>query len=179
MEKEAREDFLKLFLRHERAVFAYIHSMIPSRADAEDVLQEVSVTLFEKFDDFEPGTDFRAWAFRVAYFKVMQARQRYARSKLVFDDDIVAAVAAAAEELGGDHDQRHAALEGCLKKLNERDRRMVLARYERGSNVGRAAAMAGRSMHAAYKALARIKVVLRDCVEAEMVRLKAAGGDEG
>ncbi|MDG2124126.1 MAG: sigma factor, partial [Verrucomicrobiales bacterium] len=107
MEREVREDFLKLFLRHERAVFAYIHSMIPSRADAEDVLQEVSLTLFEKFGDFEMGTDFRAWAFRVAYFKVMQARQRYARSKLVFDDAIVAAVAAVAEEFGGEHDRRH------------------------------------------------------------------------
>jgi RNA polymerase sigma-70 factor (ECF subfamily) len=58
----------------------------------------------------------------------------------------------------------HTALSSCLQKLNERDRRMILTRYERGSGVERAALVSGRSIQACYKALMRIKQVLHDCV---------------
>jgi len=162
------KEFLKLLLQHRQAIFAYILALVPSRVDAEDILQEATVTMFEKFADFELGTDFRAWAFRVAYWKVRQARQKFARGKLVFDDDVMASVASTVEELQDEVDIRHRMLGKCLKKLGERDRRMVLVRYESGSSAARAAGIAGRSIQAAYKSLSRIKQLLRDCVEQEI-----------
>jgi RNA polymerase sigma-70 factor (ECF subfamily) len=41
---------------------------------------------------------------------------------------------------------------------------MVLTRYEPGANVEVAARRAGRTLEAAYKALARIRKLLLDCV---------------
>lgn len=67
-----------------------------------------------------------------------------------------------------------AALAQCLTKLNDRDRRMILTRYERGSGVERAAVISGRSLQAAYKALMRIKQVLHDCVLNTMAKEEAA-----
>jgi len=65
-------------------------------------------------------------------------------------------------------DIRHNALSRCLHKLNERDRRMVLVRYESGHNVKAAAQACGRTIQGAYKALNRIRKTLHDCVSLEV-----------
>jgi len=59
-------------------------------------------------------------------------------------------------------------LSRCLQKLNERDRRMVLVRYESGHNVKAAAQACGRTIQGAYKALTRIRKNLYDCVNLEV-----------
>ncbi|TLD71279.1 sigma-70 family RNA polymerase sigma factor [Phragmitibacter flavus] len=153
-----------LLMRHERQVFAYIYTLVPNRHDAEDILQETSLTIYDKFAEFEQGTDFLSWAMRIAWWKVRAARQKYARSKVVFNDEVLEAIAATAVEMRQEMSPMQEALTGCLSKLNERDRRFILTRYERESGVERAAEMSGRSMQAAYKALMRLKQVLHDCV---------------
>lgn len=174
--EDSRAELLGLLTRNQRKIFAYIYTLVPNRADAEDILQETSVTIFEKFDDFELGTDFVAWANRIAWWKVKSAQQKFARSKVVFNEEVMEAVVATAGEMQTEMSDRHEALGSCLKKLNERDRRMVLTRYESGSGVERAAAQAGRSRQAAYKALGRIRQLLLDCVTNEVDRLTSAEG---
>jgi RNA polymerase sigma-70 factor (ECF subfamily) len=151
-------------MRHERQIFAYIYTLLPNRHDAEDILQETCLTIYDKFAEFVPGTDFLAWAMRIAWWKVRAARQKFARSKVVFSDEVMEAVAHTAEEMVEETAAMHTALSSCLQKLNERDRRMILTRYEREGGVERAALVSGRSLQAAYKALMRIKQVLHDCV---------------
>jgi RNA polymerase sigma-70 factor (ECF subfamily) len=153
-----------LLMRHERQIFAYIYTLLPNRHDAEDILQETCLTIYDKFAEFTQGTDFLAWAMRIAWWKVRAARQKFARSKVLFSDEVMEAVAHTAEEMVEETTAMHTALSSCLQKLNERDRRMILTRYERGSGVERAAVVSGRSLQAAYKALMRIKQVLHDCV---------------
>ena len=46
--------FLPLFLKNERRLYAYILTLLPRRADADDVLQETSLVLWDKFDETEP-----------------------------------------------------------------------------------------------------------------------------
>ena len=162
-----------LLMRHERQIFAYIYTLVPHRHDAEDILQETCLTIYDKFQEFTPGTDFLAWAMRIAWWKVRQARQKYARSKVVFNDEVLEAVAHTAETMQEETSAMQICLAQCLQKLNERDRRMILTRYERGSGVERAAMVSGRSLQAAYKALMRIKQVLHDCVTNSMSKEEA------
>jgi RNA polymerase sigma-70 factor (ECF subfamily) len=163
-----------LLMRHERQIFAYIYTLVPHRHDAEDILQETCLTIYDKFGDFTPGTDFLAWAMRIAWWKVRQARQKFARSKVVFNDELLEAVAHTAQTMQEETSQIQICLAQCLQKLNERDRRMILTRYERGSGVERAALVSGRSLQAAYKALMRIKQVLHDCVLNSMAKEEVA-----
>lgn len=174
--KDKRAELVGLLTRNQRKIFAYIYTLVPHRPDAEDILQETSVTIYEKFDEFELGTDFVAWANRIAWWKVKQAQQKFARSKVVFDENVMEAVAATAGTMQAEMSDRHEALGSCLKKLNERDRRMVLTRYESGSGVERAAAQAGRSLQAAYKALGRIRQLLLDCVTNEVEGIRSQEG---
>lgn len=173
---DKRAELVGLLTRNQRKIFAYIFTLVPNRADAEDILQETSVTVYEKFDEFELGSDFVAWANRIAWWKIKQAQQKFARSKVIFNNEVMEAVAATTVEMQEEMSDRHTALATCLTKLNERDRRMVLTRYESGSGVERAAAQAGRSLQAAYKALGRIRQLLLDCVTNEVEQTGRAEG---
>jgi RNA polymerase sigma-70 factor (ECF subfamily) len=61
-------DFVTLWSHHARRVHAYILTLVHNVADADDLLQETGATLWEKYHEFEPGTDFGAWAARTTYY---------------------------------------------------------------------------------------------------------------
>lgn len=171
-ETEKRKQLVLLMTRHQRQIFSYIYALVPDRHDAEDILQETSLVICEKFDDFTLGTDFVAWAQQIAWWRVRRSRQKFARSKVVFDDEVLEAVVGTAAELGPELDLRHEALAHCLEKLHPRDRDLVLTRYAPDGGVGEAAKRSGRSLEAAYKALSRLRKLLMDCVTQRL----AAGG---
>src|SRR5215813_12615297 len=88
-ETEGRKRLIALMTRHQRQIFSYIYVLVPNRSDAEDLLQETSLVICEKFHEFREGTDFVAWACQIAYWRVRYSRQKFARSKVVFDQEIV------------------------------------------------------------------------------------------
>jgi RNA polymerase sigma-70 factor (ECF subfamily) len=171
-ETESRKRLMALMTRHQRRIFSYIYTLVPNRHDAEDLLQETSLVVCEKFSEFQDGTDFAAWACQIAYWRVRYSRQKFARSKVLFDQTVVDAVSETAGTMVKETDARHEALAQCLQKLYPRDRELVLTRYEPGCGVEEAAVRSGRSLPAAYKALTRIRKVLHDCVTHQV----AAGG---
>ena len=163
-ETDSRKRLVALMTKHQRRIFCYIYTLVPNRYDAEDLLQETSVVICEKFDSFKEGTDFAAWACQIAYWRIRYSRQKFARSKVVFNQEILDAVANTAGMMVEEMDVRHEALAQCLQKLHARDRELILTRYEPGCGVPEAAKRTGRSMDAAYKALARLRKLLFDCV---------------
>ena len=165
---DSQKHLMALMTRHQRQIFAYIYTLVPRRHDAEDLLQETSVVICEKFSEFAPGTDFVAWACQIAYWRIRYSRQKFARSKVVFDQTVLDAVAQTAASLAPELDARHEALAVCLQKLNPRERDFVLTRYEPGAGVEEAARRSGRSLDAAYKALTRIRKLLFDCVSHQL-----------
>src|SRR5215218_4581328 len=171
-EAESRKQLVALMTRHQRQIFSYIYVLVPNRADADDLLQETSLVICEKFHEFTPGTDFVAWACQIAYWRVRYSRQKFARSKIVFDQDIVDVVAQTASGMTDELDERHEALGRCLQRLHPRDRELLIARYEPGGTVDEAARRSGRTLKTAYKALARLRKLLLDCVS---TRLAAEG----
>ena len=163
-ETENRKRLMALMTRHQRQIFSYIYALVPDRHDAEDLLQETSLVICEKFNDFQEGTDFVAWACQIAYWRIRYSRQKFARSKVVFDQEIVDAVAHTASSMVEELDDRHVALGNCLQKLHPRDRELLLTRYEPGCGVEEAAKRSGRTLTTAYKALMRLRKLLLDCV---------------
>jgi RNA polymerase sigma-70 factor, ECF subfamily len=173
-ETESRKRLMALMTRHQRQIFSYIYALVPNRSDAEDLLQETSLVICEKFHEFEDGTDFVAWGCQIAYWRVRYSRQKYARSKVVFDQEIVDVLAQTASSMADELDDRHEALARCLQKLHPRDRELLLARYEPGGGVEEAAKRSRRTLKAAYKALTRLRKLLLDCVSTRLASEGAA-----
>src|SRR5712671_3079750 len=117
-ETESRKRLMMLMTQHQRRIFGYIYTLVPNRHDAEDLLQETSLVICEKFDEFQAGTDFVAWACQIAYWRVRYARQKFARSKVIFQQELVDALAQTAAAMLPEMDERHEALAVCLQKLH-------------------------------------------------------------
>ena len=157
--------FLSRFLKAERRIFAYILTLLPHRADAEDVLQEVSVIMWEKFDEHDPPGDFVAWGCRIAYFRIRDHRRWRRRQRVVFSESMLERVA---DTLAGSRplqlDERREALAHCLQKLGRPDRDLLAERLKEGASTRSAAESVGRSVDVVYKAMARIRKALHDCI---------------
>jgi len=66
MHSRSVPQFVKLFMRHQNQIYAYILTYVPHAADADDIMQEAATVAWEKFGAFQPGTDFALWVKRIA-----------------------------------------------------------------------------------------------------------------
>ncbi len=169
-EQQRGADFMRLFLAHERRIYGLILSLIPQWSDADDVMQECTSVLWRKFDEFEPGTNFAAWAFKIARFQVLAFRKRQRRDGAQLSDEIIEQLADRLVASADQADPRRDALENCLQRLNETDRALVQLRYTPGANTKSVASQVARSTDAVYKALNRIHGQLLDCVQLRIAK---------
>lgn len=164
--------FLRMFLQNERRLYAYILTLLPHRADADDVLQETSLVMWDKFDANAPPTEFLAWGRRVAYNKVLdfykKTQRTRARLSQVFLDRLSESAATQTEVL--QLDDRREALAWCLEKLPERDRDLLTRRFADGATTQSTSEQLGRSVEAVYKALAKLRQTLFNCVQKTLAR---------
>lgn len=164
--------FLRLFLQNERRLYAYVRTLLPHRADADDVLQEASLVMWDKFDPDRPPDDFTAWGCRIAYFKVLDFYKKGHRCKVRFSQALLERVAETAVEQAGtlQLDARRDALAGCIEKLSPRDRDLLARRYTPGATTQSTSKEVGRSVEAVYKALARVRHALFECAQRTLAR---------
>jgi len=165
--------FVTLLARHEARLHGYILTLLPHWADAEEVLQEVNLIMWEKFDQYEPGTNFFAWGCQIARYEVMRARRRRDRDHVRFSDATLDTLADETESMQDELVDRSQALLECMTKLPDRDRNLIELRYAEGATTLSVAEATGRSTDAVYKALARIRRTLHDCIQ----RALGIGGD--
>ena len=59
------EEFTRLLLENQKRIWGLVLSLVPRGSDADDVMQETCAVLWRKFDQFEAGTNFGAWALRI------------------------------------------------------------------------------------------------------------------
>ncbi|WP_197442912.1 sigma factor [Lignipirellula cremea] len=65
--------------RQSAAVAAVRQVAAPGDAAAQDVAQQTSARIWEKRADFQPGAHFKAWAFSIARFEVLNYRKQQVR----------------------------------------------------------------------------------------------------
>ena len=164
-------EFVRLWTQFHRDVERYVYSMVPRSADAAEVVQVVSVKLWEKWENYDQERPFLPWAMRFAYLEILKWRQRLAREKLVFSDELLEQLHSTHEELDPLMEVRRGILGQCLEKLNEEDQKLVRLRYAgRHGAIKEEAERTGKKMHKLYYALERIRVALLNCIELNLKR---------
>ena len=161
----AQQRFLSLFLRSEREIFRYVAALVPNVADAEDIVQQTALALWEKFDSYDPNQPFTPWACRFALNKARQWIERRQRWQALLEGGLVEELARRREELRPELEVRLKYLEGCLGKLPEEQRTLVEGYYYRRAEVEKLAESSGRTAAATYKMLQRIRQALQACIE--------------
>lgn len=162
--------FVRLLGQNQRRIFLYVMALVPSWNDAEEIVQETNLVLWREFAQFQLGTNFAAWACKVAFHQVLAWRKRKQRDRLKFSDSFLEAVAEETSAIGDLLEERSQLLSGCVDKLPPAQRDLLRLRYSEGLSIEAIAAQVDRSMEAVYRALSRIRQSVHQCVTQTLAR---------
>jgi RNA polymerase sigma-70 factor, ECF subfamily len=161
-------EFVALYRACEVWLYSYLLSLLHRPGDAEEVLQQTAQVCWEKFDQYRPGTEFRAWACRIAHFKALKYRAERNQRPATFSDLFIESIDEEAVVMADVLDARLAYLDDCVKRLPVADRKLLRMRYAAGATTKSVAAALGRSVHMVYRSLARVHETLFRCIDLAM-----------
>lgn len=167
------DEFLTHFARDRERLFAYVFSLLPHSADAEDVFQRCSMLLWKKFDQFDRDRSFLSWACGVAFYEVRNFLRSASRDRLQFDDELMDQIAQRREANLAHTDRRLDALQSCLQALGATDRELMRAAYEQGASLAEYAEATGKAVQTVYNRVSLLRRQLLECVQRKL----AVGGN--
>ena len=156
--------FLHLFMKNQKSIYAFILAMICNCPDADDIMQETVTLMWDRFDEFDSGTNFGAWGTKIARFKVLNYYRNKKKQAGQFSEAMLETIAGCALDKLGETENRLAALQRCINKLSNRDRDLIKARYEQNLAIKDIAVRVKRPIGGIYKAMARIHDALHRCI---------------
>ncbi|MCD6052235.1 MAG: polymerase sigma factor [Verrucomicrobia bacterium] len=167
---EPSERFITLLNATHGRLLGFLRVMLGNSADAEDVLQRASLTMWRKFGEFDQTLDFFAWASSFAFYEAKNFQRVAARSKLHFDDELMARLA---EERMVDlelKDARFEAMERCVEELDATSRDLVREFYLNDMQVEALAQRSGRAPQTLYNKLSILRRLLSECVRRKLAQ---------
>jgi RNA polymerase sigma-70 factor (ECF subfamily) len=164
--------FLKHFLQHQSLLKAYLLTVTRNPADADDLLQEVSNILWEKFDEYDPKRPFRAWALGVARYEALEWRRRQARSSRLLSPEAIDALTEVAIDASPEPDGFQATLRECVDQLTPDWSRIVRLTYQESLSIKEVAEWIDRSVAAVEMILVRARRALKACVERKVAEAR-------
>ena len=162
--ENSQDQFVQHLTSCQPRLYAYILSLLPNLDDANDVLQETNLVIWHRSEEFIEGTNFLAWAFKIARYKVLAHFRDRHRDRHVFDDELFARLADEAEHRVADRTSQARLLRGCMKELPPFHRELIRQRYAKNGSVQEMAQRLGRSAAVISVTLSRIRHRLMECV---------------
>ena len=164
-------EFAELLGKHQSHLFSYIFSLLHNRHDTEDLFQQASLIWWAKFDEFQPGTNFAAWACRIAQFELLKFYKRKNRTQVLWGAELQAQLAdVAANSSARPMGDRIDALGYCIARLSAADRALLGEVYEEELSMGEVAARRGRPLRSIYNSLGRIRDMLHECIRRRLMQ---------
>ena len=95
-------EFAEYLGRDQARLYGYIHSLVRDVHDADDLFQQTTLILWNKFDDYDRSRSFLSWACGVARLEVCNFLRSRGRQRLYFSDDLNLLLAEAQDEMTHD-----------------------------------------------------------------------------
>ena len=87
---EAREaEFVRLLTKHQPDIYLYLRSLTLAPEEVSDILQDTNLVLWENRGQFQMGTNFRAWAFQIVRYKLLQKQVQRRRGGVCFSEALM------------------------------------------------------------------------------------------
>jgi RNA polymerase sigma-70 factor (ECF subfamily) len=160
--------FFELFMNCQKSLYAYILSSVHHYADANDLFQETATVLWQKFHEFDLGTNFQAWGISIAKNLIKSHFNKHRRSRLQFDDNLAKKIENETVAKLSNYDSRMESLKKCFEKLSDSNRQLIKLRYEEGLTIKLIASRFGKPLQGMYKYMARLQNALLECIEKTM-----------
>ena len=156
--------FIEALTKNQPALEAFCYANTAIRQDGQEVYQAACVKLWQKASDWDPETNFLPWAFTVARFTILSHYRDKKRDRLVFDEDVLEAMATDTERAASAYEDRKEALADCMKKISEKQLRLLNGHYVKSRTLREIAASDERSLSAVKMNLTRLRQSLRSCI---------------
>jgi RNA polymerase sigma-70 factor (ECF subfamily) len=160
-----QDEFVELMAEYQGRLYGYILSLTGNPNSSNDILQETNMVLWRKSSEFEVGTNFKAWSFRIANFQVMAFQQKKYRDRHVYDESLFEDMTKEAEEIDEFYNARLKALEICLETLNDDDREILDLRYGQNKQVKELAVMMNKKSNSLTQIILRLRKKLMACIK--------------
>ncbi|MEN6308397.1 MAG: sigma-70 family RNA polymerase sigma factor [Anaerohalosphaeraceae bacterium] len=161
-----KREFIELLTKNYCRINSFIFCMVPNETDSEDIMQETTALMWEKFDQYKPETNFVAWALTVAKFKILSYQRDKKRNRIQLDEHVSEMIEATSKaRLTNDTTaDKIIALKKCIQKLSRKERNLILLKYSNGLSNDKLADREGISMPTIYRYLSRIYLNLLHCI---------------
>jgi RNA polymerase sigma-70 factor, ECF subfamily len=163
-------NFGLLFVQHEARIYGLIRSLVTQKADAEDVFQETAAVLWQKFAEYQPGSNFAAWAFNIARFQVRSFYHQKKRNAVQMSEAFWEAVTADTVSESVRLSDLQTMLARCLAMLSPTHRNLFIRYSQTPGNAGKLAEELNRPVSSIYHAVHRIRRLLVECVDRALSR---------
>lgn len=157
----------RLIREHRAQLHGYVLGQLANSSDAEDLLQQVCVILWKKRDQFDPSSNFLAWARKIARFEAMNLwrKEKRRRTEPLLDEHLGQIVHERSEERELEFIRHRRALQACIQQLPKRQREVIEAHYFEGESVAKISDATGMKPNAISQLLFRARTSLIACVQ--------------
>jgi len=165
---ELSEEFILELTQSQHRLFGFLFKRLADREQAREVLQLTNLVLCRKADNYEPGTNFKAWAMAVANYEVMAYRKTQVRERLVFTDEVDAMIGPEEDKKSPNQSDRLAHLSHCLKYMSSKNRELLDWRYQGERTMVQIAEDIGSTIGSVKVKLHRLRRQLLGCIQNRM-----------
>lgn len=158
----------QLFMVHQQALLAYLLSIVPRLADAQDLLQEVFLVVSRKAETWREGTEFLPWVCAIARYEALHLARSNKRGAIPLDSDVIELLHFEQPRVS-ELELQIDLLKECLKRLPPRARELVMLRYHATQMPEAIAVSMNWSVGAVRVALTRAKQALRECIKERLL----------
>lgn len=172
--REGDEEVMALIASHQSSLQAFLRSLVPAGGEVEDILQRVNLVIWRKRENFELGSNFKAWAFAIARWESLAyLKERKRGAWLLFDSELAHLVEEELSQRTESHwQEQQEELADCLQELSPKNRALIYDRYGLGMSLIECAKKWERSEGGLRVTFHRLRAALRQCIDRKQRRQK-------
>jgi len=165
VEDDRNAVFVELLTHHQRKLYGYIYTLVHNSTDSDDLLQQTNLVLWKKHLEYKLGTNFMAWACRVAFFNVQNFLKSKGRSRVSFNQELLSKLADLQINRTEVQTIHSLLLIQCMEKLSATSQQLLKLCYDGSRSIQEVAKQLGRPVGSMYTTLSRIRLKLWQCIQ--------------
>ncbi len=162
--KFEKKDFISLYVPNEPMIRAFVLSLVHNFTDADEIMQQVSITLWQKCEQLDSTDNFMKWALTVAKFTTYSYIRSQKRLQTVpLNEKLAEMLVDEMHQETETMSRQRIALEECVKGVNNNSMKL-LRMYYTGASIKELSQKAKRTAASLYKLFYRIRSSLYGCI---------------
>ena len=173
-----QSEILKRAFSYQDSLTAYAYVVLQDWNLAEDVVQDLFVTVSAKWESFDISRPLYPWLKRIVRNRAVDIIRSRSKEFYCADQDLLDLVEQAFDsedevETQERHSKMSSTLKECIAQLNDNSKKLIEGFYTQGKSCSVLSGELDRSENAVYISLTRIRQQLRKCAD-EKLRLEDA-----